>query len=187
MVNKETIHWIRSSFSVLQENQQEELSIQFLHGTEDMGNFDYFGPVLLGFFVFFFVFIIAGVSFIRERTVGTLERLLSTPIRKWELVIGYVAGFGVITFIQSALISAYAIYVLDMMMEGSFFDLLFIILSLAFTALTLGILISTFANNELQMIQFIPIVIVPQLLRFIPSGNDFGLVELDWTVHTSLL
>lgn len=157
------MRWIQSTFEVLQENQQEELNIHYLHGSSDMGQFDNFGPVLLGFFVFFFVFIIAGVSFIRERTTGTLERLLSTPIKKWEIVVGYVLGFGIVTMIQSAIIAAYTIYVLDMMMEGSFFHLLLIILVLSFTALTLGILISSFANNELQMIQFIPIIIVPQV------------------------
>ncbi|MFD1609418.1 ABC transporter permease [Oceanobacillus luteolus] len=163
MVNGEVIRWIHSTFAPLQKNSQEDLSVHFLHGANDMGQFDYFGPVLLGFFVFFFVFIIAGVSFIRERTTGTLERLLSTPIRKWELVTGYTIGFGTITLLQSTLIAAYAIFVLDMMMEGSFFHLLMIILALALTALTLGILISSFANNELQMIQFIPLVVIPQL------------------------
>ena len=162
-VNGETLRWIQSTFVALEENVQEELTVDYLHGTSDMGQFDYFGPVLLGFFVFFFVFIIAGVSFIRERTTGTLERLLSTPIRKWEIVIGYVLGFGIVTMVQSTIIAAYTIYVLDMMMEGSFLYLLLIILALSFTALTLGILISSFANNELQMIQFIPVIIVPQV------------------------
>lgn len=163
MVNGETLRWIQSAFQVLQENIPEELNIRYFHGSSEMGQFDYFGPVLLGFFVFFFVFIIAGVSFIRERTTGTLERLLSTPVRKWEIVTGYVIGFGIVTMVQSTIIAAYTIYVLDMMMEGSFVHLLIIILVLSFTALTLGILISTFANNELQMIQFIPVIIVPQV------------------------
>lgn len=162
-VNGETLKWVQSAFTALLQNNQAELEMHYLHGSSDMGQFDYFGPVLLGFFVFFFVFIIAGVSFIRERTTGTLERLLSTPIRKWEIVVGYVIGFGIVTMIQSTIIAAYTIYVLDMMMEGSFFHVLFIILILSFTALTLGILISSFANNELQMIQFIPIIIVPQV------------------------
>ncbi|BAQ10155.1 ABC transporter permease [Sporosarcina sp. FSL W7-1349] len=140
-----------------------EPQVDFLHGSSDMGQFDYYGPVLLGFFVFFFVFLIAGVSFLRERTTGTLERLLSSPLRKWEIVAGYVIGFGLFTMIQSTLITAYAIYVLGMVMEGSFLYVLLIILLLALTALTLGILLSSFAHNELQMIQFIPIVVVPQI------------------------
>lgn len=162
-VNGETLKWIQASFEALQKTNSENIYVHYLHGSSEMGQFDYFGPVLLGFFVFFFVFIIAGVSFIRERTTGTLERLLSTPIRKWEIVVGYVIGFGIVTMIQSTIIAAYTIYVLGMMMEGSFFQLLLIILVLSFTALTLGILISSFANNELQMIQFIPVIIVPQV------------------------
>ncbi|WP_042142215.1 ABC transporter permease [Paucisalibacillus sp. EB02] len=161
--NGETLRWMQSTFVNIQKSPLEELEVNYLHGSSEMGQFDYFGPVLLGFFVFFFVFIIAGVSFIRERTTGTLERLLSTPMRKWEIVSGYVIGFGIVTMIQSTIIAAYTIYVLDMMMEGSFFYLLLIILSLSFTALTLGILISSFANNELQMIQFIPVIVVPQV------------------------
>lgn len=162
-INNVTLRWFQSSFSSLQQGNINEMKVDYLHGSSDMGSFDYFGPVLLGFFVFFFVFIIAGVSFIRERTTGTLERLLSTPIRKWEIVMGYVLGFGIFTIIQSTIIAWYAKYVLGMMMEGAFILVLMITLTLALTALTLGILISSFANNELQMIQFIPIVVVPQI------------------------
>lgn len=164
LVNGETMKWLQSAFKPLQgQISAVDMDIHYLHGSSDMSQFDYFGPVLLGFFVFFFVFLIAGVSFIRERTTGTLERLLSTPLRKWEIVLGYVAGFGIFTIFQAAIIAAYSIYVLDMLMEGSFLHVLLIILLLSFTALTLGILLSSFANNELQMIQFIPIVIVPQI------------------------
>lgn len=163
-VNGAAIKWIQTALKPLQGNEPIlEPKVDFLHGSAEMGQFDYFGPVLLGFFVFFFVFLIAGVSFLRERTTGTLERLLSTPLRKWEIVTGYVLGFGVFTMIQATVIAAYAIYVLGMLMEGAFLYVLLIILLLSFTALTLGILLSSFANNELQMIQFIPVVVVPQI------------------------
>lgn len=163
-VNNATIKWIQNAFKPLQATEEmNELEIVFLHGSTDMGQFDYFGPVLLGFFVFFFVFLIAGVSFLRERTTGTLERLLSSPLRKWEIVVGYILGFGFFTMIQATIIATYAIYVLGMLMEGGFMYVLLITLCLSLTALTLGTLLSAFANNELQMIQFIPIAIVPQL------------------------
>lgn len=155
--------WLQQAITGQSSGQSPNLKIDYYHGSSEMGPFDYFGPVLLGFFVFFFVFLIAGVSFIRERTTGTLERLLASPLRKWEIVTGYIIGFGIFTMIQSTIISAYAIYVLDMMMEGAFINVLLIILCLSLTALTLGILISSFANNELQMIQFIPIVVIPQV------------------------
>jgi ABC-2 type transport system permease protein len=119
--------------------------------------------VLIGFFIFFFVFLIAGVSFLRERTGGTLERLLATPLRRWEIVAGYVIGFGLFTTIQASLISWFSIKALGIMMEGSFFHVLLITFLLAMTALTLGTLLSAFAGSELQMIQFIPLVVVPQV------------------------
>lgn len=163
-VNGAVLKWVQSALKPLQANgAAKEMAIQFLHGSSEMGQFDYFGPVLLGFFVFFFVFLIAGVSFLRERTSGTLERLLSSPLRKWEIVIGYVIGFGIFTMFQATIIASYAIYVLGMLMEGAFWYVLLITLLLSLSALTLGTLLSAFANNELQMIQFIPLVVIPQI------------------------
>lgn len=137
--------------------------VSYLHGSVDMVAFDHYGPVLVGYFTFFFVFLIAGVSFLRERTGGTLERLLATPIRRWEIVSGYVLGFGIFTMIQATIIAWFAIHVLGLMMNGAFIYVLLITLLLAMTALSLGTFLSAFANNELQMIQFIPLVIVPQI------------------------
>ncbi|WP_332634885.1 ABC transporter permease [Halalkalibacter flavus] len=163
-VNQATMQWVQEAFKPLVKNGvQQELNIEFLHGSVDMGQFDYFGPVLLGFFIFFFVFLIAGVSFLRERTTGTLERLLSSPLRRWEIVAGYILGFGIFTMLQATIIAAYAIFVLNMLMEGAFGYVLLITLLLALCALTLGIFLSSFANNELQMQQFIPIIVIPQV------------------------
>ena len=162
-VNGAVMKWIQETLSSLLKNgQQQDVEINYYYGSSDMGQFDNFGPVLLGYFVFFFVFLIAGVSFLRERTTGTLERLLSSPLRKWEIVAGYIIGFGIFTVIQATIIAWYAIYVLDMLMVGSFGYVMLIILLVSLTALTLGTLLSSFANNELQMIQFIPLVIIPQ-------------------------
>ncbi|EKQ55393.1 MULTISPECIES: ABC transporter permease [unclassified Clostridium] len=140
-----------------------KLDITYLYGYENMTSFDNFGPILIGFFVFFFVFLVAGVSFLGERTSGTLERILATPLRRWEIVLGYVLGFGVFTIIQSALIAWYSISILNIMMIGSFSLVILITILTAMVALTIGTFISAFANNELQMIQFIPIIVVPQV------------------------
>jgi len=137
--------------------------ITYIYGYEDMSDFDNFGVTLIGFIIFFFVFLVAGISFLQERTSGTLEKLLSTPIRRWEIVLGYVLGFGVVTILQSILISLYVIYVLDVIMIGSLLWVLVITFFTAMLAMTLGILLSTIANNEFQMIQFIPLVVVPQI------------------------
>ncbi|CAM2904521.1 ABC transporter permease [Paenibacillus sediminis] len=143
--------------------QAPALNITYLHGSENMASFDNFGPVLIGFFSFFFVFLISGVSFLRERTGGTLERLLASPLRRWEIVIGYVLGYGIFTMFQASLIAWFAIHILGIMMAGSFWYVLLITLLLSMTALTLGTFLSSFANNELQMFQFIPLVVVPQV------------------------
>lgn len=163
-VNRSILMWVQEAVKPLMKEQTpKSLDVQYLHGSEDMGQFDYFGPVLLSYFAFFFVFLIAGVSFLRERTSGTLERLLSSPLRRWEIVVGYVIGFGIFTTIQAGIITWYGIYILDMMLVGSFGYVLLTILLLSFSALTLGIFLSAYANNEMQMIQFIPLVIVPQI------------------------
>ena len=139
------------------------IRVEFLHGSSDLNLFDYIGPVLIGFFVFFFVFIVGGVSFLRERTQGTLERVLATPLKRSELVLGYLGGFGLFTILQSLLIAAFSIYVLEVFMTGWFIYVLLVTFLLALTALSLGTLLSAFAKNEFQMIQFIPLVIVPQV------------------------
>jgi len=155
-------------------------AISYLHGSEDMAAFDNFGPVLIGFFVFFFVFLLSGVSFLRERTGGTLERLLATPLRRWEIVVGYILGFGIFTLLQAALIAWFATGALGLMLVGSFWYVLLITILLALTALSLGTLISAFANNEFQMIQFIPLVIVPQIFFSGLFNMDTMSVYLRW-------
>ncbi|GBF71849.1 ABC transporter permease [Paenibacillus sp. 598K] len=156
---------------------------EYLHGGADMTTFDSLGPVLIGVFAFFFVFLIAGVSFLKERTSGTLERLLATPLRRWEVVVGYILGFGLFTGIQTILIAEYSIQVLGLMMTGSIWYVLLITLLLSLTALSFGTLMSTFANSEFQMIQFIPLVIVPQV--FFSGLFDLETMSswLRWLAH----
>lgn len=143
--------------------QNLPLKVSYLHGSKNMGSFDYFGPVFIGFFAFFFVFLIAGVSFLRERTKGTLERLMVSPLQRWEIVAGYVLGFGIFTTLQSLIIALYSIYILNLYNMGSILYILLTTLLLSLTALTLGTLLSAYAQNELQMFQFIPVVVVPQV------------------------
>jgi len=161
-VNKRVIEVFQNSLKSMSNNSLEP-EVIFLYGDKDMKLFDNFGPVLIGFFIFFFVFLIAGISLLRERTSGTLERLLATPLRRYEIVLGYVIGFGLFTTLQSAIISWFTVKVLGIMMEGSFLYVLLITFLLSMTALTIGTLFSTFANNELQMMQFIPIIVIPQV------------------------
>jgi len=140
-----------------------QAEVEYLYGYEDSSMFDTYGAAYIGFIIFFFTFLVAGISFLQERTSGTLEKLLSMPIKRWEIVVGYVMGFGTVTVLQSFLISWYSIYILDLALVGSFLLVLLITLLTAMSALTFGIMCSTAANSEFQMMQFIPVVIIPQV------------------------
>jgi ABC-2 type transport system permease protein len=139
-----------------------ELETEFLYGGKDFDTVDYLAPVFISFFVFFFVFLLSVVSFIRERTRGTMERLLASPIRRAEIIAGYAFGFLVFALIQSIIILLFAIYVLGIQYRGSLWLVYLVNLFVILAAVSLGIFLSAFARNEFQAIQFIPLVIIPQ-------------------------
>jgi ABC-type multidrug transport system, permease component len=113
--------------------------------------------------VFFFVFLISGISLLNERTTGTLTRLLATPVRRGEIITGYLVGYGIFAVIQTIITVTFALTVFNVHMLGSVWLILLINFLLAMVALSMGIFISTFANSEFQMVQFIPLLIVPQV------------------------
>ncbi len=135
----------------------------YIYGSSDSTFFENFSPAFLGFFVFFFVFLISGVSLLNERTTGTLSRLLATPIRRSEIIMGYLIGYGGFAIIQTVLTVVFTIVVFNIHLVGSIWLVFLTNLLLALVALTLGIFISTFTNSEFQMIQFIPLIVVPQI------------------------
>jgi ABC-2 type transport system permease protein len=140
-----------------------EVNTSYIYGNKDTIFFDQLSPILVGFFVFFFVFLISGIALLRERTTGTLERLLATPILRRDIVVGYLLGYGLFAVVQTIIVVTYAVKVLDITLVGSFWNVVIINLTLAIVALSLGILLSAFANSEFQMMQFIPIAIIPQV------------------------
>ncbi|MFC7679139.1 ABC transporter permease [Paenibacillus sp. GCM10028914] len=142
---------------------QDILQTKYVYGSSDTEVFDTFSPVLVGFFVFFFVFLISGIGLLNERTTGTLERLMATPIRRGEIVSAYLIGYGILAVVQTIIIVLFSINVLDMILVGSIWNVMLINVIVALVALSLGILLSTFASSEFQMVQFIPLVIVPQV------------------------
>lgn len=139
-----------------------KVSTSYIYGSKDSTYFDLLGPILVGYFVFFFVFLISGIALLKERTTGTLDRLMATPIQRRSIVFGYLLGYGLFAVIQTIVVVFYAVKVLDITLVGSLWNVILINLVLALVALSLGILLSAFANSEFQMMQFIPIVIVPQ-------------------------
>ncbi len=140
-----------------------QITNHYVYGDSSTGFFDKMLPVLMGFFVFFFVFLISGMALLKERTSGTLSRLLATPVRRSEIVFGYMASYGILAIFQTILIVMATIWLLGVEVVGSVISIIVINLILALVALAFGILLSTFANSEFQMMQFIPILIIPQV------------------------
>ncbi|MFT8317728.1 MAG: ABC transporter permease [Sporolactobacillus sp.] len=149
--------------SAIKAPQKVKLAVSYLHGNDDLNTFDTFGPAMVGIFVFLFIFMIGGVSFLRERTTGTLDRLMASPIKNYQIIWGYMIGFGLFVIVQSFILTCYLVYALKIYNVGNLIDVLIIVFILSFSALSLSILLSTAARNELQMFQFIPLVIVPQV------------------------
>jgi ABC-2 type transport system permease protein len=148
-----------------------------VYGSPDATTLDTLAPVVVGFFVYFFVFILTGISFLRERLGGTLERLLATPVSRAEIVVGYSLGFGFFATLQVTLVLAFVLARLQIpalgpvpafavglgvRTAGSPLIAYLLVLILGLGAVSLGIFLSTFARSELQILEFIPIVIVPQ-------------------------
>lgn len=140
----------------------EEPEINYLYLDENADLFDQVAPALMGFFIFLFVFLIAGISFLRERTSGTLERTLATPLKRSSIVFGYFLGFFLFVTIQTVIIQIMIVDILHVDRLGSYWLLLFMNIIVATVALSLGLLLSTFARTEFQLLQFIPVAVIPQ-------------------------
>jgi len=145
----------------------------------DADQVDVLAPIFLAFFGYFFVYLLTGVSFLRERIGGTLERLVATPVTRAEIVVGYSLGFGIFAAIQIVVLTIFILNSVEtpafgpvpsltiglgVDSAGSPFLAFALALLLSLGAVSLGIFLSTFARTELQVIQFIPLVIVPQAL-----------------------
>ena len=143
--------------------------------------FQSLGFVFLAFLSFFFVFVISGMTLVRERTGGTLERLMMTPVRRWEVMTGYTLGYGVFAVLQSLLVVVYVLYVLKMPCAGSVGLIVLLMLLNTLVAVLFGALVSIAASSEMQVVQFIPILVIPQVFfcGLIPQDTiPFGLGNL---------
>jgi ABC-2 type transport system permease protein len=155
--------------------------VSYLYGGRNLDTLDYLGAALIGLVVFFLVFVVTSVSFLRERTQGTLERLMATPLRRAEIVLGYMIGFTVLALIQSAEVLVFSLYVLKLYNAGSVWLIFLVAILMAIAAVNLGIFISMFARTEFQAVQFIPLVIVPQFLLsgiLVPVSSEPGWMQL---------
>lgn len=154
---------LQDGLSVLGSLPGPRVEVTYLYGGPDHTLLDSLAPLLIGLFAFFFTFLLATVSFLRERTSGTLERLMATPLKRGELVLGYLAGFSFFALIQAIVIIAFTVLVLRVRYTGNIGTIFLIEAMLVIVSVSLGLFVSAFARTELQAIQFIPIVLVPQI------------------------
>lgn len=140
------------------------LTTTYLYGGPQYTATDALAPLLIGLFSFIFVYLLTSVAFLRERSQGTLERLMVSPLSRTELVIGYVLGFVLFGFLQSVIVLLFVIDVLRVHYAGNLGLLFLVTLLMTFGGVNLGIFASAFARTELQVVQFIPLALVPQIL-----------------------
>jgi ABC-2 type transport system permease protein len=130
----------------------------------DKSALNYTAPAILAVLIIFFGFLLTGISFFRERSQGTLERLMASPVTRLDIVGGYLLGFLGFALLQTLIIFFYMIYVLDISYHGELWQILIFQVLIGIGAVCLGTFLSVFARNEFQMIQFIPLIVVPQII-----------------------
>ena len=131
---------------------------QYLHGGPQFTFNDSIAPVFIGIFSFFFVFLLTSIAFLRERSQGTIERVMASPMTRTELVIGYILGFLLFGLVQSLMILLFVIYALRVHYSGNLSLIFLVTALLTIGSINLGIFLSAFAQNEFQIVQFIPLV-----------------------------
>jgi ABC-2 type transport system permease protein len=137
--------------------------LRYVYGTRP-AVFDAVGGPLLALFPFITMFLVTSVAMLRERATGTLERLLTMPMRRSDLLLGYAAAFGAAAVVQTALASAVAFGLLGLDVTGSRGLVVLLAVLDALLGTALGLLMSAFARTEFQAVQFLPAVVLPQLL-----------------------
>lgn len=126
--------------------------------------FDRVGLMMLAIFPFVLMFLVTSITMLRERTSGTLERLLTTPIHKADLLFGYALAFSIMATLQSLVATAVAYWIFDLDIQGSPALVVMIAVINAVLGAALGLLCSAFARTEFQAVQFMPVVVIPQIL-----------------------
>ena len=126
--------------------------------------FDGLAPVLLGIFLLFMMFLITSIATLRERTSGTLDRLMTEPIAKTDIIFGYAIAFSLVGLVQASLASAVVLGIFDVNVAGGVWPIILTAVAASFLGTTLGLFVSVFARNEFQAIQLIMPIIMPQVL-----------------------
>ncbi|ANJ26503.1 ABC transporter permease [Agromyces aureus] len=136
--------------------------------------FDEIGPAMIALFPFIVMFLVTSIATLRERRGGTLERLLSMPMGKGDFLLGYALAFGLLAVAQTAIAVSFAIWVCGLDITGSIWLLFAVAVADAVLGTALGLLASAFARTEFQVVQFMPLLVLPQILLcgiFIPRDQ----------------
>jgi ABC-2 type transport system permease protein len=126
--------------------------------------FDRVGPLMLGLFPFITMFLVTSIAMVRERTSGTLERLLTTPMRKLDLLVGYALAFGLVALVQAGITGAVALGPLGLNVRSGAGVIVVLAVINALLGMALGLFLSAFATTEFQAVQFMPAAVLPQVL-----------------------
>ena len=148
--------------------------------TDTIDTFNHFAPALLGVFPFVIMFIITSITTLRERVGGTMERLMTTPLGKFDFIVGYMIAFGILAIVQALLASTLLLYVFNLDVAGPDWFLILIALVDALLGTALGLFVSAFAKSEFQAVQFMPAFVLPQFLiggLFMPLDKMPELLE----------
>ena len=146
----------------------------------DPGSFDRIGGPLVGLFPFITMFLVTSITMLRERTTGTLERLMTMPLAKLDILLGYGLAFGLVGTAQALITSGVAFGLLDLEVAGSTVVVILLAIGNALLGMSLGLFVSAFAQTEFQAIQFMPAFVFPQLLLcglFVARDQMAGALE----------
>lgn len=153
--------------------------------TEQEGVLDSIGGPLLALFPFVLMFLVTSITTLRERRSGTLERLMTTPLGKADFIFGYALAFGLIATVQAAITVTFAILVCGLNVQGPVWLLVLVAVVGAILGTALGLLASAFAQTEFQAVQFMPVLVFPQMILgglFMPRNQMPGILHAisDW-------
>jgi len=151
----------------------------------DTDVFQTIGPAMIALFPFIVMFLVTSIATLRERRSGTLERLFSMPLGKGDFILGYALAFGLLAVFQTAIAVSFAVWVCGLEIEGSIWLLFAVTVADALLGTALGLLASAFARTEFQVVQFMPLLVFPQILLggiFIPRDQLPEVLEAisDW-------
>lgn len=151
----------------------------------DTDVFQTIGPAMIALFPFIVMFLVTSIATLRERRSGTLERLFSMPLGKGHFILGYALAFGFLAIFQTAIAVSFAVFVCGLEIEGSIWLLFAVTVADALLGTALGLLASAFARTEFQVVQFMPLLVFPQVLLcgiFIPRDQLPEVLEAisDW-------